>query len=50
MSDNGPKAVGLLSGDRPEEAIDQRACVEWQGSTQNGPVYRRAARTMARKS
>jgi hypothetical protein len=30
----GPEAVGLLSGDRPEEAVDQRARVEWQGSTQ----------------
>jgi len=37
MSEFGPKAVGLLSGDRPEEAVDQRACVEWQGSTQTGP-------------
>jgi hypothetical protein len=29
----GPEAVGLLSGDRPEEAVDQPACVEWQGPT-----------------
>jgi len=28
----GPEAVGLLSGDHPEEAVDQRAYVEWQGS------------------
>jgi hypothetical protein len=33
MTGLGPEAVGLLSGDRPEEAVDQRAFVEWQGST-----------------
>ena len=33
---SGTKAVGLLSGDCPEEAVDQRACVEWQGSTHDG--------------
>jgi hypothetical protein len=32
----GPEAVGLLSDDRPEEAVDQRACVEWQSSTRTG--------------
>jgi hypothetical protein len=30
---NGPKAVGLLSGERPEEPVYQRTCVEWQGLT-----------------
>ena len=29
----GPEAVGLLSGDRPEEAVNPRACGEWQGVT-----------------
>jgi hypothetical protein len=28
----GLEEVALLSGDRSEEAVEQRACVEWQAS------------------
>jgi hypothetical protein len=44
---SGPVAVGLLSGDRPEEAVDQRACVEWQSPTQKLVIFAFAAVALA---
>jgi hypothetical protein len=38
-----PEAVGLLSGERPEGAVYQRTCVEWQGLTQSGHAGRAMA-------